>query len=556
MPIMPSTPDSWTTLSQSIYQRLIAQQPTHLLVRIGENFDWQAACAACAAFHHQSGPGKPPDYSVAQLFKATRVGWRYAWSPETLESELRNNLLVKWFAGFEIDARTPDYQTFKRFNAWVRRHAARAAFDAALRQIDTLLGEAPRRTQVGDTFAVEAKAAREGAVTLLRHLCRKLLDALATCQPALSTAIAERLAEATLFQDPPGVRRRYTDEERQAQIERVVRAAAACGTWVRAPVAPLGKAAQGEVPLYLDCLAKVLADEYDLTYDETQQVQTVTVRAEPGTYRLGSATDPDATYRGHGPDATQTTLGYNVQVAIDLPPEAPSPSGAPPPQTNFIREIQAYPGATPDGAHVADLLRAQVAHAYPWPEQFLYDAAAGTGKTAHAVDEASHGQTELVTRPIEYRGRTDRFGPDRFTLSADGQHLSCPNGQTTDLAYRSQSGDGRNFRFLAAQCQDGPLWAQCRAPHQVVNGRSKREVFVSDYRAESQALYAAVLTLAFALRSKRRGHIERVIANLTRYHGARTATGIGLAYVDCQMKMAATAYNLKTWAKHRLEKIT
>lgn len=557
MPIIPASPAASPSLSYTIYQRLVAQQPKHLLVRIGQNFDWQTAITACAAFHHQTGPGKPPDYTVEQLFKAILVGWVCDWSPATLEGELRNNLLVKWFAGFEIDAPTPDYQTLKRFNAWLRTHAGRVAFDAALRQIDALVGEAPRRTQVGDTFAVAAKAAREGAVTLLRHVCRKLLDALEAVQPALASAIGEQLANAALFQDPIEAKRhRYTAEERQAQLARVVRAAAACGAWVRTQVAGLAESAQGDVPAHLGYLVKVLADEYVLTYDAVGQVETVTVRDKPGPYRLGSATDPAATYRVHGPEDEQTTFGYNVQMAIDLPDLTAAVPGEKKPEVNFIREIQAYTGATPDGEKVAALLSAQAAQDYPLPEEMIYDKAAGTGKTAHAVAAATGGQTDLVTPPIDHRHHTDRFGPDRFTLSADGQALTCPHGKTSHVAHRSRTADGRNFRFIAPKCHGCPLWTQCRDPKQKVNGRSMRHVFISDYRPEANALYAAVLTLEFMLCYKRRGNVERVIANLTRYHGARTATGLGLAHVDFQMKMAATAYNLKTWAKHCFKKPT
>lgn len=548
MPIIPAAHEASPVASYVIYQRLIAQQPRHVLVRIGQHFDWTAAIAACAGYHHQSGPGKPPEYTTAQLFQAILASWVCDWTPAALESELRNNLLVKWFAGFAIDAPTPDYQTLKRFQAWLCAHQRRVIFDAALQQIDALLGQKPRRTQAGDTFAVTAKAAREGAVTLLRHLCRKLLAALEAVQPALAPAIAAQLADAALFQDPSD-KRRFNATERQAQLERVVRAAAACGAWVRAQVAELSIKTQGDVPTYLGYLDKVLADEYALSYDAAGQVESVTVRDKPGDYRLGSATDPEATYRVHGPEAEDTAFGYNVQIAIELP-DASEAADPHKPQVNFIREIQAYTGATPDGAKVSALLSAQAEHGYPLPEQLLYDAAAGTGQTAREVANVSNGHTTLVTRPIDHRHQTGRFGPDRFSLSANGQQLTCPNGQTSDIAYPSQSATGRLFRFSAEQCHGCPLWQDCRSPKQKLNGQSLRQVFISDFRAESAALFAAQLTLEFALQYKRRSQVERVIANLTRYYGARHATGIGLAHVDFQMKMAATAFNLKTWAKH------
>jgi hypothetical protein len=44
------------------------------------------------------------------------------------------------------------------------------------------------------------------------------------------------------------------------------------------------------------------------------------------------------------------------------------------------------------------------------------------------------------------------------------------------------------------------------------------------------------------------------IAALVRYNGARHAQGLGLPSADFQVKMAATAYNLKRWLALILER--
>ena len=53
---------------------------------------------------------------------------------------------------------------------------------------------------------------------------------------------------------------------------------------------------------------------------------------------------------------------------------------------------------------------------------------------------------------------------------------------------------------------------------------------------------------------KLRAQIERIIAALTRYNGARHAAGYGLANADCQLKMCAMAFNLKRWHTLHLER--
>ena len=51
-----------------------------------------------------------------------------------------------------------------------------------------------------------------------------------------------------------------------------------------------------------------------------------------------------------------------------------------------------------------------------------------------------------------------------------------------------------------------------------------------------------------------RSTIERIIAALVRYNDARRARSYGTAKADFQVKMAATAYNLKKWQKLTLDK--
>ena len=53
----------------------------------------------------------------------------------------------------------------------------------------------------------------------------------------------------------------------------------------------------------------------------------------------------------------------------------------------------------------------------------------------------------------------------------------------------------------------------------------------------------------FKAEMKLRPEVERIIAGLVRYNGARDADRRGLPNADFQMKMAATAFNVKTWLR-------
>jgi hypothetical protein len=225
-------------------------------------------------------------------------------------------------------------------------------------------------------------------------------------------------------------------------------------------------------------------------------------------------------------------FGYNVSVAVT---------------DNFVREVQADTGAQPDSVAIPDLLQAQRERHDLVPGKFIYDAAAGAGKTRALVTQVTGGRTQLVSPLLPYEKRTDLFTPERFQLSEDGTLLSCPNGQTTAIAYRSGSGDGRVFRFLGCQCVGCPLWTQCRS-HKL-GSKAMRQVFISDYRPEIEAARAYNQTPDFQADMKRRPHVERIIAALVRYNGARRARRPGLFQADFQAKMNATAYNIKRWLR-------
>jgi len=435
-----------------------------------------------------------------------------------------------------VFAAGPDHTTLERFELWVCFHQHRTIFDQVLCQIDHDFPRERQQAQIGDSYALRAKAAKESLVRLLRHACQRLLAALAEADPAREAQVRAQLDLSALWgaKDELG-EYHLKPEERAARLQTTVLAAQTCARRVRASLeqpVPLAPAVCVSVRQWLAYLDKIIADEVHLSADDTGQVTQVTERAadDKGIYRLGSATDPDATYRVHGDN--KKDFGYNVNLAVT---------------DNFVREIQADTGAQPDPVAIPDLLQAQREHHDLVPDKFIYDAAAGSGKTRDQVAQATGGQTQLVSPLLPYEKRTDRFTPDRFQLSDEGALLTCPNGQATAIAYRSGSGDGRVFRFLGLQCRDCPLWLQCRS--QKPGSQAMRQVFISDYRPQVVAARAYNQTEAFKADMKRRPHVERIIAALVRYNGARQARRCGQVKADFQAKMNATAYNIKRWLR-------
>jgi transposase len=520
--------------SNLVYTELLKRDPDHFLVKLHQQLDLSALETACADYHHASGPGAPPTHSVPRLVRALLVGCLFDWSLRQLEFQVRFNLLVKWFVGYPVYDPGPDHSTLERFLLWVDAHQHRTFFDEVLRQIDAQYPGEHRQPQVGDTFAMQANAAKEPLVRLLRHTAQRLLCGLKKIDADLHARVTAQLDLVALL-GAAGEPSEYRLDEagRAARLQATVLAALRCIQVVRQALhgcPNLPKSDLDRVEAWCCHLEKVISDEVALSPDAEGQAPRVTPLPADrrGSYRLGSATDPEATYRVHGED--KVDLGYNVSVAVS---------------SHFVREISAATGAQPDAVGVPGLLTAQSQQHGFVPPKLIYDAAAGTGKSLGAVQQASGGQTQLVAPLIPYDQRTQRFGPDDFSLFQDGRTLRCPGGQTSQIAYRSGSGDGLVFRFFAPQCQGCPLFARCRDPK--ADPQSMRQVFISDYRPLLERARAYARTDNYKADMKRRPLVERFIAALTRYHGARRARRAGTDHADFQARLSATALNLKQW---------
>lgn len=522
-------------LSTQVYARFLA--PNDFLVQLAADLDCAPLEQACADYHHMRGAGAQATHTVPRLVRALLVKYLWNLSLRELEYAIRTNLVIKWFVGYGLFDRGPDHSTLERFEQWVIKYRHRTFFDGVLRQIDRDFPEERRQAQIGDTYALQANAAQETLIRLVRHTCQCLLRTLAEHDPAGHTALLAQLDQAMLFGASDEVKEYRLDAaHRRGRLQTTAVAAAHCADLVRSHLAAashLTAAQRQPIAGWLAHLDKILADEFALTRDTQAQVTAAVElpKDQKGSYRLGSATDPDATYRVHD---EQIDFGYNVNITATQ---------------HFIREVDVATGAQPDPVAIPAVLAAQKEHHAVVPPKFIYDAAAGTGKYFAAVAAVTDGQTQLVAPLIPYDERSERFGPDNFTLNADETTLTCPGGQSSTTAYHSQSGEGRNFRFTAKQCAGCPLVDPCRGT--AVAADHMRQVFISDYRAFVVQARTYAQTDDFKADMKLRAGIERIIANEVRYHDARQARRRGQRNCQYQAHMNALAFNLRQWLRCR-----
>jgi hypothetical protein len=520
-----------------------AHAKSNLLVKLSKLLDFVPLEKLAIEYHHSSGPGSPVIHPARKLVRAILVKYIYNLSLREMEERLHSDMIICWFVGYTLFDTLPDHCTLERFELWLNHQQQFAIFDEIVHQIRRDFPEETRMTQIGDTYAMRANAASEELRPMIRHVCTNIIQAAIDSFPLKIDKALSGFAWDQLL----GMGKETTLLSKEEQAERLRRVVLAALELQRRISALLYEHKPQEFPVLrkqLVALAKIIADEVSVSDQSVQRLPP----KEQGSFRIGSASDLEASYRKHGPDPEDTSFGYNVQVAIS--------------KTGFIHETRAYTGAVPDQTGVSDLVSAQVERQGSCPAKLIYDQAAGAGKTRADVERVSNGQTLLVSKLSVCEKNEAVFGSYDFKLSEDGKTLTCPNQQTSQIAYKSDSGDGRNFRFLHFQCWQGnipkgektpdiarrcPFWEQCRQPDQ--GPRTMRQVFVSSYREQVLAAQQYNDTETFLYEMKIRPRVERVIFELTNYNGAREARRRGVDNADWQAKMCATAYNLKHWVR-------
>lgn len=394
--------------SECFFASLLERCHNHLLVKLARHLDFQPIETACAAYRHQDGPGRRPTYSVSVLVRSLLVGYLYTLSLRELEQRLYSDMVVRWFVGLSAFGDVPDHCTLERFEFWVRDHHPRIYSDTILKQIDALFPNSHKLNQVGDTYALIANAAEEELTTRLRHTVRCLLAEAVQSMPDLLTPTVSRFAWHELFGAPKEKPAFCLSKvERRQRLETVILAAHELQQRFTTTLQNCSSQAYPEVRLWVGYLGKIIHDEVIISTEPLPagsdnppeahiHLRTAQERrSDPETsLRIGSATDPEATYRQHGNDEEDIKFGYNIQVAAST--------------DGFIRETQAYTGATPDEAGIAPLVAAQLEHQGTCPPKLIYDMAAGSGKTRAEVEQASEGKTQLVAKQRPYDQRSER----------------------------------------------------------------------------------------------------------------------------------------------------
>jgi hypothetical protein len=544
MPILPQTAlfvilQSWSLVLHLVsdywYERQLLRYQEHWLVQLQQVADFRPLEEACAAFQANNGRGAPIVHPTPRLVRALLVKYLYDLSLRHTEELIDNHILLKWFVGYHLFEAPLDHSYLNRFELWVFRTCPRLFFDEVIRLIDQMCPEDRARIQLVDTFGLHARAANTYLAELLRAVCAQILPLLAATDPDYHLALLLELELTALFGRPEDkITAALKGAERGERLQQVARQALRLARLLNQHLDQatcLPPEQQLGLRVRLAYLAKIIADETTLTALDPTDPDAVKIverkHGDKGSYRIGSASDYTATYRKHD-DYKEAILGFNPTVLTTKV---------------FIRETQVDTGAQQDNTALPQVLQSQFDQHGFFPDQVAGDMKYGYGKTRAQVAEVSGGQTQIIALVPDTDKRTDLYGPRHFTLADDGLSLTCPNDKTTAHRYLTPDKGGADFRFPAKLCRECPLWDKCRG----ADGKKSvpRNVFISFYREEVAAAQEFNQTDTAKQGLKTRMNIERHIYCLTHIYGARHAHSYGQERTDFQLKMQATAFNLR-----------
>jgi hypothetical protein len=526
------------------YERQLARYQEHWLVQLHQLVDLSRLEQACADFHADNGLGSPIKHTVRRLVRALLIKYLYNLALRPTEELIDNHILVKWFVGYSLFETPPDHSYLNRFEMWVLGHCPRLFFDEVIGLIDQLCPEDRQRLQIVDTFGMHARAAKSYLVELLRAVCAKILSQLAAAAPDLHLALLAQINLLALFGRPgEKITPALKGQERGQRLQQVAHQALRMARLLTQQLdqnPSLCPQQQVGLRLLLAQLHKIITDETTVTSTNPADPDALTIverkHGDKGSYRIGSASDFDPTYRKHDDDK-EAILGYNPTVLATKV---------------FIRETQVDTGAQQDNVALPQVLQSQSDQHGFFPEYLAGDMKYGYGKTRAQVAEVTSDQTQIVALVPDYDKRSDLYGPRDFSLSDDGLSLTCPGNLTTRRRYQTEAKGGFDFRFPAKVCRNCPLWEKCRGPDSKKS--VPRNVFISFYRDQVEAAQTFNQTDMAKAGLKERMNIERHIYALTNIYGARKAHAYGQPRADFQLKMQATAFNLRQLVRELLKK--
>jgi transposase len=383
----------------------------HFLRRLLQAVDFEAFRPILEAAY--KGFGRPPLDSVF-LLKVELLARQYRLSDRDVMAAIRFNVAHRLFLGISLHSPLPHHTLLTYFRQRLGPERLQSVFDQLVGQARRL-GLVKDRLRLKDATHIIANIAVPTTIRLVAEARDQLLE-------ALRPFAAERVAEETQRAD--AIRQateEAKDEERLVQRVAHLRAVLAWADAVveQAVFTQASPRLQERLRAALALAHKILADRDEPTAGD----------------KLRSIHDSEARCGKHG----DYYDGYLLDVAMDA-------------DSQLLTALNVLPANGDEGADAAPLI-AQEERAQGNDVQALsMDGAGYRGEVLRELT-APDGLNLTVFTPPSARVPLVVFGPEQFTLSADGITLTCPAGQTTSkrAPIGRDSGDALPVRQAAVR---------------------------------------------------------------------------------------------------------
>jgi IS5 family transposase len=489
-----------TALDREIFDAIVP--PDHYLRRVQAAVDFERFRPILAAPYDPT-LGRPA-LEPLLLLKLEFLQFHYGLSDREVIRQSQVNMAFRFFLGLSLHSDLPDSSLLTYFRQRLGAATHQQVFQELIAQARQL-GLVKDHVRLKDATHVLAKIAVPSTLSLVAQTRDQLLDAAAPFAPervAQEHAEAQRLRQATA--DLPDDQRLV---HRVTHLQTVVAWADALRATVT-PGAPAGEPALQRFDQALELAHHVLRDREDPEAPD----------------KVLSVHDPEARKGWHH----QWFTGYLLDVAMDADSE-------------LITAIDVLPASSDEAAHATALIeQEEQAHGNDIATLSI-DGIGFRGDLLARWSDPQGLNLEVIVPPTE-PPPSSVFGPEAFRRNAAGDELTCPAGQTTRQRQRNDKDTGWKYRFGPQQCAGCPLRERCMQKPETTQSRY---VIKNDYEATYRAARQKAATPRYQEVRRQHPRIERKLAELVRWHGARQARYWGQAKVSIQGLLTGLVVNVK-----------
>lgn len=285
-------------------------------------------------------------------------------------------------------------------------------------------------------------------------------------------------------------------------------------------------------------LERVFSEQYELNEGAIER------RINEGSGVVKNPHDPEAQWAAKDAKKTKQWVGYKVQVAETVDPEAP-PKKKGEPTEQFLTEVTTTEAITSDMQGRRELEQQQQKHGLGAADTCYVDGA--YVNAADLADVHEQGRELMGPAPSSPKPKGKAIFPvEDFDVDIAGSTAVCPAGhpsrQCSSLT-NPQTGKVQ-YRF-----EWGSLCDHCELRDRCTRARDgRRSIVVGEHHEHLQRRRKEMKTEGFATRMHARNGIEGTISEFTRGGGRRTRYR-GLAKTALANYFLAAAINVKRWIR-------